>query len=139
MSDYATLYGDFKRAGLEVVALSPESPRKSRRVRKGLKLPFPILSDPHFEAARGLGLMDHEKPGLPTPATLVLDNQRNILLSTLNDWDKSLAARDVLEYGRSVRQGEPVTPAPFELERPKAGPLLFLRGAANIALGWVRG
>lgn len=122
-----------------MVALSPESPRKSRRLRKGLKLPFPVLSDSHFEVARSLGLMGHEKPGLPAPGTLVLDRQRHILLSSLNDWAKSLAPRDVLEYGRSAKLGEAAVPPPFELETPKAGALYFLRGIANMALGLVRG
>ncbi len=138
LSDYAALYGEFKRAGLEVVALSPESQRKSRRLRKGLKLPFSVLSDAKFEAARALGLMDHEKTGLPTPATLILDDQRRILLSSLNDWARSLAARDVLEYGRSVRQGDLTVPRPSELEKPKPG-RFFLRGLANMALGVING
>jgi peroxiredoxin len=138
LSDYAALYSDFKRGGLEVVALSPESQRKSRRLRKGLKLPFPVLADTHFEAARALGLMDHEKPGLPTPATLILDDRHHILLSSLNDWARSLAARDVLEYGRSLRQGDLTVPRPSELEKPKPG-RFFLRGLANMALGVING
>src|SRR6266852_1741576 len=61
LSDYADRYADFRRSGIEVVALSPESQRKSRRLRTGLKLPFTVLSDSKLEAAKGLGLMGHEK------------------------------------------------------------------------------
>jgi peroxiredoxin Q/BCP len=138
LADYAERYGEFKRAGIEILALSPESQRKSRRLRTGLKLPFTVLSDARFEAAKSFGLMDHERPGLPTPATLVLDNQRRVLLSTLNEGTKSLLARDVLEYGRNLRQGSVTATAPPHVERPKAG-RLFFRGLANMALGLVSG
>src|SRR5262249_4618785 len=57
LSDYADRYSEFKRAGVEVVALSPESQRKSRRLRTGLKLPFTVLSDSKLEAARAFGLI----------------------------------------------------------------------------------
>src|SRR5207245_9261997 len=55
LSDYADRYGEFRRSGIEVVALSPESQRKSRRLRTGLKLPFTVLSDSKLEAAKNFG------------------------------------------------------------------------------------
>jgi peroxiredoxin len=84
LADYAEHYPEFRRSGVEVIALSPETPRKARRMRTGLKLPFPVLSDTDFSAARVFGLMDHKKPGMPTPATLVLDSAGTVRLSTLN-------------------------------------------------------
>src|SRR5882672_2985934 len=84
LSEYAERYGDFKRAGVEVVALSPESQRKSRRLRTTLKLPFTVLSDSKLEAAKNFGLIGHEKPGEPTPATLVLDSNMKVRLSAFN-------------------------------------------------------
>ena len=65
LSDYAERYADFKRSGVEVVALSPESPRKARRMRTGLKLPFTLLSDSHFVAAHTFGLMDSRSQERP--------------------------------------------------------------------------
>ena len=138
LADYAERYGEFKRAGIEILALSPESQRKSRRLRTSLKLPFTVLSDARFEAAKSFGLMDHDRPGLPTPATLVLDGQRRVLLSTLNEGTKSLLARDMLEYGRTLRQGSATLPAMPHVDRPKPG-RLFLRGFANLALGLISG
>jgi peroxiredoxin len=137
LADYAERYSDFKRSGVEVVALSPETPRKGRRMRTGLKLPFAVLSDANFDAARVFGLMDHEKPGMPTPATLVLDSQGGVLLSTLNQAAKSLFAVDILEYTRTLKQADPATaaqiPAP-QLATPKPG-VLFARAIANMAAG----
>src|SRR5437660_8166679 len=51
LSDYAERYRDFKQSGVEVVAVSPESPRKSRRLRTQLKLPFTVLYDSRLKAA----------------------------------------------------------------------------------------
>ncbi len=137
LADYAERYSDFKRSGVEVVALSPETPRKGRRMRTGLKLPFAVLSDANFDAARVFGLMDHEKPGMPTPATLVLDSQGGVLLSTLNQAAKSLFAGDILEYTRTLKQADPAMaaqiPAP-QLATPKPG-VLFARAIANMAAG----
>lgn len=137
LSDYADRYSEFKRSGIEVVALSPESRRKSRRLRTGLKLPFTVLSDSKLEVAKSFGLIGHEKPGAPTPATLVLDTQRGVRLSSLNQAQKCLLARDTLEYARALKQ-EGLTasiPAP-RLETPKPG-WLFARALANMAAGLV--
>jgi thioredoxin-dependent peroxiredoxin len=121
LSDYAERYRDFKQAGVEVVALSPESQRKSRRLRTGLKLPFTVLSDVKLEAATGFGLIGHNQPGMPNPATLMLDNQRKVRLSTLNEGTKCLLARDVLEYARTLEKGSAAAlPAP-QVEQPKPG------------------
>jgi peroxiredoxin len=137
LSDYAERYSDFKRSGIEVVALSPESPRKARRMRTGLKLPFTVLSDGNFEAARVFGLVGHEKPGVPTPATLVLDSQRGVRLSTLNQAQKCLFARDTLEYARALKQMNAAASIPVpRLGSPKPG-ILFVRALANLAAGMV--
>jgi peroxiredoxin len=131
LADYAERYSDFKRSGVEVVALSPETPRKARRMRTGLKLPFTVLSDTNFDAARTFGLMDHEKPGMPTPATLVLDSHGGVRLSTLNQAQKCLFARDTLEYARTLKQVDSGTTATMpvpQIGSPKPGirPPLYL-------------
>jgi len=137
LADYAEHYPEFRRSGVEVVALSPETPRKARRMRTGLKLPFPVLSDTDFSAARVFGLMDHEKPGMPTPATLVLDGAGIVQLSTLNQWEKSVFAGDILNYVRNVKHADSgaatALPAP-DVTKPKPG-ILFARAFANMAAG----
>jgi peroxiredoxin len=137
LSDYAERYREFKQSGVEVFAISPESVRKSRRLRTGLKLPFTVLSDAKFEAARNFGLIGHEKPGQPTPATLVLDGNLGVSLSTLNEGAKCLFARDTLEYVRALRQGTAPHSVPRpEIESPKPG-ILFAKALANMAAGFV--
>jgi peroxiredoxin len=142
LSDYGERYPEFKRSGVEVVAISPESPRKARRMRTGLKLPFTVLADTNFAAAHTFGLIGQEKPGVPAPATLIHDAHRAVRLSALNEGGKCIFARDALEYGRALKQksdpaagssaGVPLSPPP--LADPKPG-ILFARAIANMAVG----
>jgi peroxiredoxin len=143
LSDYAERFADFKRSGIEIVALFPEGQRRLRRLRKGLRLPFAVLSDAKFAAGTILGLKMDERYGGPTPATFMLDSQRRVRLSTLNQVksghpprDLSLLARDVLQFGRAIKQDStPATPPPA-VEEVKPG-LLFVRALANMALALV--
>ena len=136
LSDYGEQYRTFKQSGIEVVAVSPESPRQSRRLRTGLKLPFTVLSDSKLQVAKHLGLMDHEKLGAPTPATLVLD-RHGVKLSTLNQREKSLLARDVLQYLRATSLGKATEAiSPPQVAKPQPG-ILFARALANLAAGLV--
>jgi peroxiredoxin len=138
LADYGERYGEFKRAGIEVVALSPESPRKARRMRTGLKLPFTVLTDVRLEAARKFGLMDHEKPGAPTPATLLLDSAGQVRMTSMNQLENCLLARDALECGRTLKQSAaaPAAIPPPAVGRPQPG-WLFARAIANMAVGLV--
>jgi len=136
LSDYGEQYRTFKQSGIEVVAVTPESPRRSRRLRTGLRLPFTVLSDSRLQVAMNLGLMDHEKPGEPTPATLVIDRQ-GVKLSTLNQHERSLLARDVLQYLCATKLGdrEQAFPPP-QVAKPKPG-TLFGRALVNLVAGLV--
>ena len=136
LSDYGEHYRGFKESGVEVVAVSPESPRRARRMRTGLKLPFAVLSDTRLEAAKHLGLMGHEKPGEPTPATLVLDRQ-GVKLSTLNQHEKSLLAQDVLDYVRVSMRTVAAASVPIpRVAKPRPG-ILFAQALMNMVAGLV--
>jgi hypothetical protein len=81
--------------------------------------------------------MGHEKPGQPTPATLVIDGRGGVALSTLNQREKSLVARDTLAFARALKQSATAAPLPIpQLETPKPG-LLALKAIWNIASGLV--
>ncbi len=138
MSDYGERYGEFKRSGIEVVALTPEGPRQARRMRTRLKLPFTVLSDKRCDAARAFGLLEND-PGSksPTPATLVLDAQRQVRLSALNSGIKSVLAQDMLEYTRGLKVERPLAAqlAPVTLKPGR----LFFQALANLVTSVVRG
>lgn len=103
-----------------------------------------MLSDAKLEASTALGLVMDERYGGPTPATLMLDAARRVELSTLNQVktghpprDLSLLARDVLDFGRAIKQGSGASsPQPPSVEEVKPG-LLWIRALTNMALGFV--
>lgn len=137
LANYADHYAEFKRLGVEVVALSSESRRKCRRLRTGLKLLFTVLSDVNWDAAKGLGLGVEERWGNPTPATLMVDHGRRIRFLALDQDKKSLFARDMLEYARGLnREGASSLPPPRVEAAVKPG-LLFVRAIMNMAVGFV--
>lgn len=100
-------------------------------MRTSLKLPFTVLSDANRDAASALGLLGREADAkTPTPATLVLDNQRRVRLSALNSGEKCLLARDTLEFTRALKSGQQPAAAP-PVQAPKPGKL-FVRAIVNI-------
>ena len=67
---------EFRKRGVEVVAVSPDPVENNRSVVERLGLDFPILSDQKLELTRALGL-EHAGAGpggatIPRPATLIL-------------------------------------------------------------------
>ena len=65
------------RAGVEVVAVSPDPNERSQQVADGLRLGYRFLADPDLAVARRYGLV-HAGGGpdgrdVPRPATVVLD------------------------------------------------------------------
>jgi peroxiredoxin len=137
LSDYADLYAEFKRSGVEVVAVSCESRRICRRARSGLKLPFPVLSDVNWDAARGLGLEVEKGYNNPTPATFIIDQQRRIRFVALDRSRKSLFARQLLEYARALNRESPSPLPPPQVEAAVKPGLLFFRSFMNMALAFV--
>lgn len=66
-----------ERAGLEILAISPDPNEQSHKVAEGLHLNFRFLADRDLEVTRRWGLV-HARSGpdgqdLPRPATVVLD------------------------------------------------------------------
>src|SRR5262245_66676708 len=66
-----------ERAGVEIVAISPDSNEQSQKVADGLRLGYRFLPDRDLAVARRYGLV-HPRGGangedVPKPATIVLD------------------------------------------------------------------
>jgi peroxiredoxin len=66
-----------ERAGVEVIAISPDPNERGQQVADGLKLGYRFLSDPDLAVARRYGLVHAgggpEGQDVPRPATVVLD------------------------------------------------------------------
>jgi peroxiredoxin len=66
-----------ERAGVAIVAISPDSNEQSQKVADGLRLGYRFLADRDLAVARSYGLV-HARGGpegqdVPRPATVVLD------------------------------------------------------------------
>jgi peroxiredoxin len=66
-----------EKAGVEIVAISPDPNEQSQKVAEGLRLGYRFLSDGDLAVARRYGLI-HSRGGpdgqdVPRPATVVLD------------------------------------------------------------------
>jgi peroxiredoxin len=68
-----------ERAGVEIVAISPDPNERSQKVAEGLRLGYRFLADGNLAVARRYGLV-HTGGGpdgqdVPRPATVVLDRE----------------------------------------------------------------
>jgi len=68
---------DAERAGIEVIAVSPDANEQSQRLADGLKLGYRFVADRDLAVTRTWGLV-HPRGGadgqdVPRPATVVLD------------------------------------------------------------------
>lgn len=68
-----------ERAGLEIVAVSPDRNEQSQRLAEGLRLGYRFVADPDLATTRRYGLV-HAGGGadgqdVPRPATVVLDRE----------------------------------------------------------------
>lgn len=66
-----------ERAGVEIIAISPDPSERSQKMADGLRLGYRFLADTDLAVARRYGLV-HERAGpdgqdLPRPATVVVD------------------------------------------------------------------
>ena len=66
-----------ERAGVEIIAISPDSNEQSQKVADGLRLGYRFLADRDMRVTRRYGLV-HARGGaegqdVPKPATVVLD------------------------------------------------------------------
>ena len=78
------LHAELRKAGLNVVGVSPQSPESHRRFRERYRLPFPLLSDPEkavirmYDVNGPLGLLVRR-------ATYLIDQGRVIRGAVLAD------------------------------------------------------
>ena len=97
MADYGERTDDFLRAGYRVVALSVDEPQRTEHLRQTLSLSFPILCDVERQVVRDWDLFNpREKGGIAVPGTFVLDRERCVRLSSVEDVRHRAGADGVL-------------------------------------------
>jgi peroxiredoxin len=69
---------DFRQAGAQIVAISPDDVEQNRQVTEWLGLDFPVLSDRELRATDAFGLRHSggspEGGDIPRPATFILED-----------------------------------------------------------------
>jgi peroxiredoxin len=97
LADYRERTDDFLQAGYRVVALSVDEPERTEHLRRTLGLSFPILCDVERQVVGDWDLFNsREKGGIAVPATFVLDSERCVRLSSVEDVRHRAGADEVL-------------------------------------------
>lgn len=96
-----------ERAGVEVVAVSPDRNEQSQRLAEGLRLGYRFVADPDLSVTRRYGLIHRGGgPGgrdVPRPATIVLDQDGIVRwVSLSNNYQVRPDPRDVRRAVRAL-------------------------------------
>jgi peroxiredoxin len=120
LDHYETMISDFEKAGVQIIAISPDSPMEALKTKKKRNLSYAVLSDPGNLGAKKLGLVfkvdegtlgiykkfginlkksqGNNKNELPMPGTYVVDKKGVIAFSFVDpDYTKRAEPADVLE------------------------------------------
>ena len=102
MAEFRDVYDDFRGLGVQIAALSVDSPEQSERVRRQYELPFPLLCDTQKEVVRAWGLFNaEEKGGIAIPAIVLIGRDRRIRLLMVESVATRVRAADLLEFFRA--------------------------------------
>jgi peroxiredoxin len=102
LAEFRDVYHDFRALGIQIAALSVDSPEQSERVRRQYELPFPILCDPQKEVVRAWGLFNaEEKGGIAVPAIVLVGRDRRIRLMMVEGVATRVRAADLLDFLRA--------------------------------------
>jgi hypothetical protein len=102
LADYRDRTDAFLRAGYRVAALSVDEPQRTEHLRRALSVSFPIWCDVERQVVRDWDLFNpREKGGIAVPATFVLDGERRVRLSSIEDVRHRADADEVLACVRT--------------------------------------
>lgn len=122
MAEFRDQRAGFEAAGVGVVAVSVDEPRRSAALRRGMGLPFPILCDTDRSVVETWGLLDRrEAGGVARPALFVVERDRRVRCRFVGGTAARVSAADLLRFLRSGTEG-PAGPAPRRravLPRPR--------------------
>ena len=97
MADYAKRYEEIRSAGADVAAVSVDPPGKSIAVRRGLRLPFAILSDTNKRVIQDWDIYNaKEKGGIAKPAVFIIDRGRKVLFASVDRVNARVATTDIV-------------------------------------------
>jgi peroxiredoxin len=113
---------DFRRAGVDAIAISTDPVERSKMLAGFLHTEVPLLSDPGETVVAALGLVQHHRNGEPDnaiPAFFVLDRAGVVRWIFTSPYYRELPRPDtLLDAAKLVTAGEPATgPSPTASQR----------------------
>lgn len=118
MAEYRDQYETIRGAGADLAAVSVDGPARSERVRRELRLPFPILCDVKRELITAWGIMAKMKGGIALPAVFVVDQDRRVRFRSIDTKSRRVPTAAIVDFLRSGM------PAAAEAGRNKRFPRL---------------
>ena len=107
MADYRDHYTEIRAAGVDVVAVSVDPPIKSKALRRELRLPFLILSDAERRVIKHWGIYNpDERGGIAKPAVFVIDRDRTVQYSEIDDVATRVPASEIVRILRGTGRRE---------------------------------
>ena len=97
---------EFRAAGYQVVAVSPDSVEENEQVVRRLGLEFPILSDGDLEVTTAMGILHEgasmEGADIPRPATFVVERGVIRWRDLTDNWRVRIRADELLEVAKDL-------------------------------------
>jgi peroxiredoxin len=118
LADYRDHYQEICTAGASVVALAVDALEKSEPMRRGLRLPFPILCDTDRHVVREWDLYNpQERGGIAKPAIFVIQPDRKISYAAVDTVATRAPASEIVRVLRAAPDAQPVRPKTY-IPRP---------------------
>ncbi len=137
MADYSAVADQFRSAGAEVAALSVDNEERSEALRQQLALKFPLLCDPGRAVVKAYDLLNAgEKGGIAYPAVFVIDRERKVRFSAVEEMATRTDVKELLRLVHAISQG--VEPAAKPRQRGLWPIEMFLRATMNALVRGVR-
>ena len=130
MADYRDHYSEIQAAGAGLVAVSVDSAHKTEALRRGLRLPFPILCDTERRVIKDWDICNpREKGGIAKPAVFIIGPDRVLRYSSVDDVAKRVPASVIIHVLTTAK----APPACRKLYIPALGD--FVRALRNKGRG----
>jgi peroxiredoxin len=107
LADYRDHCEEIRSAGADVMAISVDPPAKSEALRRELRLPFPILCDTERRVIKDWGIYSpNERGGIAKPAVFVIDRDRTVQYSKIDDVATRVPASEIVRILRGTGRRE---------------------------------
>jgi peroxiredoxin len=109
LADYRDHYNEIRAAGAEVGAISVDPPENSEPLRRGLRLPFPILCDTERRVVHEWDIYNpRERGGVAKPAVFVIERDRRVRYAAMDGVASRAPAAEVLRLLRNTGESQSV-------------------------------